>query len=66
MFIEFTDAAIYLILILLYLICGYGFNKDLNEIYEYTDFSWPNLLVVLFWPVFIFVRSLISLWSDLK
>lgn len=66
MFIEFTDAAIYLILFILHLICGYGVNKDLNEIHEYTDFTWVNLLVVFLWPAFILIRSFVALFRDLR
>lgn len=64
--IEFTDFAIYIACIMIYLICGYGVNKDLNEIHGYSDFKWPNLLVVLLWPAFILMRSLVGIWSDLK
>ena len=65
MYIEFTDAAITLIATMIYLLCGYGFNDDMNKLYGYTDFSWPNLLVILLWPIFIFVRAAIYLYGGL-
>ena len=65
MYIEFTDAAIALIVVIIHLLCGYGFNKDMNKLYDCRDFSWPNLLVILLWPIFVFVRAAIYLYGDL-
>jgi hypothetical protein len=49
-----------------YLICGYGLSKDLNFIYGCEKFDWINILAVLLWPVFIFIRSLAHIYEELK
>ncbi len=66
MFFDFIDALILLLSVLLYVLCGYGVSKDLNKICNYHDFNWINLLVVLFWPLFIVVRSAVYFYEDLK
>lgn len=66
MYFDFIDVVILLFSVFLYVLCGYGTSKDLNEICDHHDFNWVNLLVVLFWPLFIVARSAVHFYEDLK
>lgn len=66
MFIDLTDLVIYFFSLVLYLICGYGIDRDLNRVYGYNEFKRDDLLVVIIWPIVVVVRSLYIVWDDLK